>query len=185
MTPEYRDPDWVSYHVHKWLDWSSHLIGRPDVQAIEIGTHEGRSARAWCENVLTGDGARLLCVDPWHQNDSVYERAKLNLAGLPVEIRRTSSRWMLAECLLVGRVFDLAYIDGDHHAGTVLGDLCAVWHVLKPGGIAICDDYGWTSRRRPIGPQVGVDAWLDCHRDKILGYEIHSSQCCIWKPEAT
>ena len=176
--------DWVSIHAKAWLDWLGELIGKPNVKALELGTYEGRSACWWCENVLTGEGSQLACCDVWWQKDELYQRALLNLSGLPCDVIRTSTRRMLADMLVAGRVFDFIYVDADHHASSVLSDMCGAWHVLKPGGIMICDDYGWTNRKRAIPPATGVNAWLDCNRDKISGYEVAANQCAIWKPLA-
>ncbi|MFP5245241.1 MAG: class I SAM-dependent methyltransferase, partial [Thermoanaerobaculia bacterium] len=37
--------------------------------------------------------------------------------------------------------FDFAYVDGSHKVGDVLQDAVLAWTLLKPGAIAIFDDY--------------------------------------------
>src|SRR5919108_3146648 len=57
--------DWVG---DSWLGWSrvlGRLKGRSDVQALEIGSFEGRSALWFLENVLTGERSSITCVDIW------------------------------------------------------------------------------------------------------------------------
>lgn len=181
MTDRRFTHDWVTHREHVWKDWLGHLIDSPNVTGLELGVYEGRSAAWWCENILTGVGSQLTCVDIWHNQNDRYQQAKDNLSGLPCTIHRTSTRWILANLLIERKSFDFAYVDADHGAHSVLADMCGAWQILKPEGIMICDDYGWTNRKRPIPPNVAIDAWLDCYRNEISGYEVIKGQCSIWK----
>ena len=57
--------DWTSCHVGPWAEHLKHLVGKPGVRALEIGVLEGRSTVWFLENVLTGDGSSITCVDPF------------------------------------------------------------------------------------------------------------------------
>jgi len=179
---EFKKDDWVTKNVRYWKSWIGNLAGEPGICGLELGAYEGRSACWWAENILTGEGARLITVDVWWNLDEVYQRCLANVAGLPVEVRRTSTRRALADLLVDGRQFAFVYVDADHHAASVIDDMCGAWQVLAPGGVMICDDYGWTSRIRSTPPHVAIDAWLDCHRDRIAGYETGERQVAIWRP---
>jgi len=182
MTRWQPDPDWVSYHQKHWRAWLGHLAGKPNVVGLELGVYEGRSAVWWAENVLTGPNSRLIAVDAWWKLDDIYARTCERCKPWPIELRRTSSRRALADLLIAGQQVDFAYVDADHAAASCLADMCGAWHLVKPGGIMICDDYGWSSRHRPIPPKPAVDAWLRCYADRIKGYEEGNRQMAIWKP---
>jgi predicted O-methyltransferase YrrM len=85
-----------------------------------------------------------------------------------------------------GRRYSFVYVDGDHAAARVLADMCAAWDLLLPGGLMICDDYGWTNPEKPdmIPPKPAIDAFLTCFADRILKHEIATGHCqvAIWKP---
>lgn len=181
--PVFTGEDWVTIHAKHWRSWLAPFVGKRDGRGLELGVYEARSAIWWMENVLTGPGSRLIAIDVWHGWDEIYERAVTNCAPYAIDLRRTSSRWGCAQLLTCGDTFDFAYVDADHAAASCLADLCAAWHLLRPGGVLIADDYEWSSRTRPIPPRVAIDAWLSCHRDKIVGYEIAGGQAAFWKPK--
>jgi len=183
--PEFSDnTDWVSFHLKTWRDWLAHLRGRDGLRFLELGSYEGRSAIAWCREILTGQDCELTCVDVWWQQEERYQRFLANVAGLPVRTLRMSSHQACAQ-LTVGRYqAHVIYVDADHHGANVLADMCWAWPLLRPGGVMICDDYTWTNRHRNCPPGPAIDAWLAIHRDRIQGYEIQAGQVAIWKPGA-
>lgn len=68
--------------------------------------------------------------------------------------------------------YDFIYIDGDHHAASVLEDAVLSFPLLKKGGIMIFDDYRWgeqleTTPERLNIPKPAIDAFLDIYADKI------------------
>lgn len=182
MPQRYLDGDWVRKNIPYWQSWVGDLAGQPAIIGVELGVYEGRSAVWWATNILTGPNSRLIGVDVWWQHDEVYARAQSNCAELPIELRRTSSRRALADLLIDGVQAAFVYVDADHHASNTLSDMCGAWQILRPGGVMICDDYGWSHRTRAIPPAVAIDGWLNCHRDKIQGFEYGDRQIAIWKP---
>lgn len=182
MTRWQPDPDWVSYHEKNWRSWLGHLAGKPHIIGLELGVYKGRSAVWWAEHILTGQGSRLIAVDVWYNLDDIYAKAVDRCRPWPIELRRTSSRRALADLLVAGQQVDFVYVDADHAAASCLADMCGAWHLVKPGGLMICDDYGWSSRSRPIPPKPAVDAWLRCYADRISGYEEGNRQMAMWKP---
>lgn len=179
--------DWVSYRAETWLRWLQPWIGRDNVAALEIGSHEGRSACWFCDHVLTAPSSYLVMVDLW-ADKAAEILAAANTEGLRVFRRKGHSSAVLARLTTEGRRYAFAYIDGEHSAAQTLADLCAVWPLIMPGGVVIVDDYHYTAPHRPIPPQPAIDAFLACYADRIARHEVSeiaSWQVAIWKPEPT
>lgn len=173
--------DWVTWHESDWRKWLAPWAGKPKVHALAIGCHEGRSDCWFCDNILTGPGCLLTCVDGWW-HESAFKRWCRNTAGLPVAMWRGPSEKAIPHLIDSGRRFSFAYVDGGHRPYQVLTDLCMVWQVIEVGGVVIADDYGWTSPQEPIGPKPGIDAFLECFKRRIAKYEISpSKEVGIWK----
>lgn len=109
-----------------------------DADVLEVGSAYGYSAIA-----MALAGGRVLAVDPhqWLASRAVMDH---NLAAYGmasrVEIRQSDSGTVLPE--LVGRLFDLVWIDGDHEAAAVRRDVELALPLLKPGsGVLACHDW--------------------------------------------
>jgi predicted O-methyltransferase YrrM len=187
LTDRQFDPhrDWFSQHQRAWTAALTRWAGQPDVHALEIGAFEGRSACWLCDHVLTGPGSTLTCVDPWGSEwagEKEEARFDLNTAPLPVEKIKGTSRIVLPRLAVEGRLFDFAYVDGDHRASECLWDLVLIWHLLLPGGLLIVDDYLWTDPSVPIPPRPAIDGFVAAYRDQIR--HVSQSQCgqvFLWK----
>jgi predicted O-methyltransferase YrrM len=177
--------DWVTWHEADWLRWFAPFIGREGTIGLEIGSYEGRSAVWFCEHVLTGHGSFLTCVDGWWNRDH-EDTFRRNTKGLPIYQRRGATGTILPVLAIEGRRYSFVYVDGDHAAARVLADMCAAWDLLSPGGLMVCDDYGWVNPEKPdaINPKPAIDAFLTCFADRIARYEIATKHCqvAIWKP---
>jgi predicted O-methyltransferase YrrM len=84
-----------------------------------------------------------------------------------VEARASTSLLALADLVAcqheVADLADLIYIDGSHEAKDVLTDLVLAYHMLKPGGFIICDDYMWRQNTNPLSsPKLGIDSFYNC-----------------------
>ena len=173
--------DWVSWHRESWQRWFAPFKGVPGIKGMEIGSYEGRSACWFCDNILTGDGATMTCVDNWWQPDR-YVSFSNNTAGLPVIARQGKSRDILPLLYCEGERYDFIYVDGSHVAADVLYDGCMSWTLLKPGGLMLFDDYGWEDPGHPNPPKPAIDAFLACYKEQIASHEIATRQVAIWKP---
>jgi predicted O-methyltransferase YrrM len=135
--------DWFSYHEAHWLRHFGHLAGRPGQQALEVGSFEGRSACWLIQNLLTGEGSRLLCVEPFEQYDGQERNFDYNigLAGGENKVVKLRGRSQQVLPYLPAASFDLIYVDGSHEVLDVLQDAAMCWMLLKPGGVIVFDDY--------------------------------------------
>ncbi len=165
--------DWVSQHIFTWHQLLGPIASKPGLCAIEIGSHEGRSACWWLENVLTDGSSMLTCVDPWHDS-AVERRFDLNIAdtGKLQQVQKWKFESRKAFHLMPDSSLDFAYIDGWHEARDVLFDGLAVLPLLKPGGMLIFDDYEWNiAEMVTLPPKPGIDAFLTLCASEIV--EIH------------
>ena len=150
--------DWFSHNILVWTQYVAPLAGRP-LQILEIGSHEGRSSVWILENLMTDSTSRLSCVDLWESGE-VHRKFRANITetgrqSQVIEYVGESSSVLKS----VDVAFDLIYIDGSHEARTVLTDATYCWTVLKPGGLPIFDDYGWSG---PVEfpPRNAIDIFI-------------------------
>jgi predicted O-methyltransferase YrrM len=157
--------DWFSGNIPTLERTLGSFAGKP-VSALEIGTHEGRSATWLLSNVLTHPQARLLCVDLFEQP---VLRANINAVSgtYKTTIRIGLSREVLHP---VGPdTFDFAYIDGSHWSCDVLEDAVMVFRRTKVGGVIGFDDYLWDDPafNQHGTPKLAIDAFLVCYAHKL------------------
>jgi predicted O-methyltransferase YrrM len=135
--------DWFSYHETHWLQHFGHLAGKPGLQAVEVGSYEGRSACWLIQNLLTGNGSRLVCVEPFLEYDGQERNFDHNiaLAGGEDKIVKLRGRSQQVLPFLPDESFDFVYVDGSHMVLDVLQDAAMCWRLLKPGGVIVFDDY--------------------------------------------
>lgn len=172
--------------------------GRPDFKFLEIGTYEGRTAWWLCEHVLfSSPGSYITCVDPLLKPE--FQRVmKKHLRAHRAYWCKIKSRDFLAQAMDKGEKFDFIYVDGDHHASSVLQDLVLSWSLLKKGGMLLIDDYEmeardpWFYRSHPefrenprlnfIHPRTAIDAFLSAYRgqyDKVIdNYQVGLIKTC-------
>lgn len=165
--------DWFAEHEPTWLGRLAEYIGKPGVRYVEVGSYEGRSACWMADNVLTGPGCRIVCIDPWEANGeqagvdmhAVEMRFVSNVGRLNCNVNsyRAAASQFGAEHFSDS---DIVYIDGSHAARDVLRDAVTCWEWVKPGGIMILDDYNWR-REGPDAewnhPGTAVDAFIACY----------------------
>lgn len=162
--------DWVSNKAEKWKELLAHLIGKPNLRFLEIGSYEGRSACWWCENVLTHPTSKLICIDPWTKHPEREKRFDQNTKrfGKKVDKRKGFSRSLLPK--IPDNSLDAAYVDGCHEAGPALLDGILTLHKLKVGGLMIFDDYehpGGGLEKLVHLPREGIDAFLRLYDYRI------------------
>lgn len=149
--------DWFDHNIPHWQRWLAPLRGTPGLRALEIGCFEGRSTLWLCENILTGEGSCIDCVDlfrPDPLHGDYRQRFRANTAACRGRIREHAG----ASFDVLRRVegpYDIVYIDGWHSAFGALADGVMAWPLLKVGGVMIFDDYLWVPPGLGSPPRPG------------------------------
>lgn len=168
---------------------------RPSV-IVEIGSFEGRSACWILENLMHSPESRLYCIDTFEgsmehspgQLQNLHARFTGNIAltGKQGQVQVCAGRSddMLLKLIAQGLQADFIYVDGSHQAADVLTDAVLSWKLLKPGGLLIFDDYLWPiNQDRPLmNPKMAIDAFVNCHLDRVRYVHVpQTSQFCLLK----
>lgn len=156
--------DWFSYHEAHWSGHFGHLAGRSGLNAIEIGSFEGRSACWIVQHLLTGENSRLICVEPFEQYEDQERNFDHNIrvAGCTDKIVKLRGRSQQVLPFLAGESFDFVYVDGSHLVLDVLQDAAMCWRLIRPGGTLVFDDYEHPLFPDSFGMSAGpaIDAFL-------------------------
>jgi len=166
--------DYVGFKSEIWKEHLASYAGRDGLRMLEIGSFEGGSALWFVENILTGSGSLLTCVDPWHAISKLRFDHNVRITGAGDRIRsiRKGSAHALIEDL-AGERFDIIYVDGSHRASDVLFDALFSWPLLKPGGMMIFDDYEWRPDLPDAErPKPAIDRFLQMIQAELEVVEI-------------
>jgi predicted O-methyltransferase YrrM len=168
----YASQDWLSPNLPTWREYLYPLLAyKEPLQALEIGSYEGRSACWLMENMLHHPQSSLTCIDNW---DGKYDgpggcRAKTaeplfnsNVAEWGHRIRKIKEDSIIALSWLISEraKFNFIYVDGCHEGFTVLSDLLQSWQLLENGGFLIADDYRWHGEGIVIPPSKAWDVFV-------------------------
>lgn len=160
--------DTTNFH-EKWIpNWEialKHIKNKDNAVGIEIGSLNGCSAVYALESILTGKNTKLYCIDI---NETDFLKNNLNpynnvtfLKGKSCDILRNLTHEGQSK-----EFADYVYIDGSHLAVDVLIDAVLSFHLLKPGGVIIFDDYPWGIHTddQTQKPKLGVDCFLHAYQ---------------------
>jgi predicted O-methyltransferase YrrM len=172
--------DYFSMNIESWECDLARFAHKPQLNFLEVGSFEGRSACWLLENILTDDSCTITCIDTFdfagqgivHLQDagvesmSIEERFdyNINAAGGTHKVRKLfgCSQEMLRS--LPFSTYDYIYIDGSHKAVNVLEDAVLAWPLLKKGGMLNFDDYYFELDPNPINrPRMAIDAFLSVY----------------------
>lgn len=116
------------------------------MRTIEIGLGYAISALCICEALrASGDaGARHVVLDPYQATR--YADCGLQFlddAGVAdlVDFRAEESQIALPRFVMEERIFDLAFVDGNHRFDFVFLDLIYLGRLVRTGGVVMVDDY--------------------------------------------
>ena len=173
--------DWFSHNLTIWQSVLSQVSHQYPLQALEIGSWEGRSACWLLDHVLTGAEDKLTCIDTFLGN--LEHHAYFPHHPLPLEqrfdqnIRRSGAFQKVEKRVgpsheilrsLPYNTYDIVYIDGSHFASDVLEDAVLCWRVTKLNGIIIFDDYDCVfPDRQPQNTKNGIDAFRLAFNTKL------------------
>lgn len=157
MQPQYH-VDWTTAHTHEWLKALAPFIGKPRLEALEIGVLEGRSTMWFCDNILTDPTSHITCIDPFlqvHEPRFTFRREGFDEAvqlfsentkahQKKIHLFRGRSCQFFAMRQIAVQMYDFCYIDGSHTIQDAATDLFWCFALLKVGGVMIVDDYAYT-----------------------------------------
>lgn len=167
-------------HGPNWIKWLAHLVGKPGIHGLELGTWKGESAEWMLTNVFTAEDSAYFCVDTFEGSDehrklgmdctTLEEQTRARLARFDgrVDVVKDQSHLAMKSMELCGMPFDFIYVDAAHDAMNVLRDSVLAFELLRPGGTMIWDDYAWTSMEHRLDrPKMGIDAFLGCYTRRL------------------
>jgi predicted O-methyltransferase YrrM len=115
-------------------------------RTLEVGLGYAMSTLYICEGLVENRDRSALhvAVDPYQS--SRFANCGLQLlteagARRLVEHHSEPSQIALPRFVSEGRMFDFAFVDGDHRFDGVFVDLFYTGRLLRPGGVVILDDY--------------------------------------------
>jgi predicted O-methyltransferase YrrM len=177
--------DWFSEAEKIWPLFIPLLPARKAF--LEIGSFEGRSM-VWTAENMVEHGGFIDCIDTWEGGEehvaagedmgSVEELFDHNRMLVETKKRVEVNKYKgtsvqhLAHWLIENPedhpTYDFIYIDGSHKAKDVLTDACMAWHLLKPEGVLVFDDYLWGDPRDALHrPKIAIDAFTNIFGEEL------------------
>jgi predicted O-methyltransferase YrrM len=169
--------DYFSNNIPRWEKHLKKLIksgkDKP-LNALEIGSFEGRSAVWTLENILVHSNSKLICIDNYNsitarKRNVSKQRFLQNTAkfGSKVSLIEEDSRNALKSAEILDKQFDFIYIDASRHSKNVLEDAILSLPLLKVGGYIVFDDYTSSKEHDYSCPKKGIDTFLDIFHDEL------------------
>lgn len=179
--------DWFTQHIPIWEHNLASLKDR-QINGIELGSFEGRSAIWLTENIFTNDYSTLDCVDEFQGDPNLdlthddWDGIKKRFLDNTQELRdegKIALHQMDSKAYLKGRehMTDFVYVDANHQAVDCLQDAVLAHMLLKKDGIMVFDDYLWDGLDiRPALPKLAIDTFLLTFHDRYkilhMGYQV-------------
>ena len=154
--------DYVSDRTSVWNRSLAELKAKENIQMLEVGSFEGRSAIWFLSNVLTHPSCTITCIDPFpHRIIEIRFDHNIKVSGFSGRVIKIKGRSQEILKLLKPVSYDIVYIDGSHRVEDVRADALLSWPLVKSGGIVIFDDYLWELERPSENrPQIAIDQFL-------------------------
>lgn len=188
---------WFKPNIPAWeYLFDSEFDPKEELLGIEIGVFEGQSTCWLADNILLNPNSKLICIDSFegsaeHGNEdlsSLQETFERNIATTgkknQIEIIKSYSYEALLDLNIKKVQADFIYIDGSHEAPDVLADAILAYHILKPGGIIIFDDYLWrlVSPDNPLrAPKIAIDSFITMFYAKVKPVMANTLQMYVKK----
>lgn len=142
-----------------FMDFLLKYFNNKKIRTAEIGVAAGDFSKFLLDNLNITEH---VMIDPWieegddkrsqwfNNGNSALETYNFVVDGFRdyknVIINRNYSHIFLFKSLMNGELFDLIYVDGDHHAEAVYFDLMLSWELINKEGVLCGDDYNWKSK---------------------------------------
>src|SRR5262249_14037985 len=133
--------DWFTDRIPTWTRVLKEFKGRPDINYLEIGVFEGRSALWVLENVLTHPTAKATIIDAFQEPTYKTFISNINLSGEANKFKVLIGFSTDKIKELPSNSVDIAYINGSGKGIVIQSDLVNTWDLLKANGIIICARY--------------------------------------------
>jgi len=136
--PKFTRNFWNADHNKNFHYLEQRFHSSDKLRFLEIGSYEGYSAFFLCNTILSHcKDPLMLCIEPDEPNDFLRHNLK------PFDYVTIMNSYSTELPIILKEIdeLDLGYVDGDHHASTVLHDMIIVWENLKVGGLLLVDDY--------------------------------------------
>jgi hypothetical protein len=173
--------DWFTDRIPAWTRVLKEFKGKPDINYLEIGVFEGRSALWVLENVLTHPTAKAIMIDAFQEPTYQTFTSNVSLSGEANKFRVLIGFSTDKIKELPNNSIDFAYINGSARGIEIQSDLVNTWNLLKINGIIICARYRLDKNLRnnfhmqpgDPGPFETVDAFLKLYKPyiKVLTFE--------------
>jgi len=159
---------------------------------LEIGSYEGASACYLIRTLGRKAPLEIHCIDNWlgsaeHQaagcdmrliEARFHRNSRLAIESCPYPVELVVHKGYSDHCLaalldeMKKGYFDFVYIDGSHRAPDVLSDAVLGFHLLRPRGVMVFDDYLWhegtaDSKDPLLCPKMAIDAFINCNFRKL------------------
>jgi hypothetical protein len=161
--------------IPSWTKLLDEFKGKPNINYLEIGAFEGRSALWVLENILTHPTSKLTIIDAFEEHSYNTFLSNINLSGeaTKFKILRGLSTHKIRE--LPFNSIDVAYVDGSGKGIVMLSDLVSTWNLVKVGGLIICSRYSLNAALRKAaglqpddpGPHEAIDAFVKLYNPYI------------------
>ena len=152
--------DTFSYRLAIWQPLLESIMGQKDVKIIELSSYQGMSACWFLDTVLTADSARLVCIEPQWESKL---QDNLNSTGAADKVTLLTGTVAQHLADLEPNSFDVANLqDKRKSIDSAFENTQAIWKLLKVGGLAIFNDYGWRNPQDSSqNPKAGIDRFLN------------------------
>ena len=193
--------DWFGQYIPIWNGLVP--LVKPS-KILEIGSFEGRSTCYMIESSAAERDVEMHCVDTWEGStehaeidmSAVEQRFRKNTAlaisTVPHKVdlvtHKSTSLLALTQLISSGHAssFDLIYVDGSHRAPDVLSDAVLSFHLLRPMGLLIFDDYLWSMERAGEQdsfnmPKPAIDSFVNIYQRNLIVLPARLSQIYIQK----
>ena len=156
----YFTKDTFSYRLAIWQPLLEPIMGKEGLKIVELGSYQGMSACWFLDTILTHDSAQLVCIEPQFE-PKLDDNLKSTGAREKVTLLAGTIEQHLPD--LEANSFDVANLQDRRKCEEgAFENANAVWKLLKVGGLAIFNDYGWRSPLAPeLNPKAGIDRFLN------------------------
>ena len=149
---------------------------------MEIGIYQGMSSCWFLDTVLTASSSKLVCIESRIGSIFKDNLAKTNKRD-QVTLLIGDTHQHLAS--LTSESFDVVSLQNKRKPiNYVHKNAKLTWQLLKVGGLAMFNDYGWKNPANPQqNPQKGIDEFLDSIRGEweLVNHSPQANQLIIRK----